>query len=206
MTYPCRKCTVQRVSRWQHSNRDRVNSSARKRRRIFPDRVRSYYRKRYYDNIVREREARLDYYHRTKECRKDRIRESRARSRKKLYVKFHGQIRLIASLRNRIRKMFRRSGSQKIGSTVELLGCSIADFRIYIESRFQPGMTRDNYGSVWNLDHIIPCALFDLTKPDHQKICFHFSNYQPLFKEQNMKKSDFLDDGRRARHVRTEAL
>lgn len=73
---------------------------------------------------------------------------------------------------------------------IKLIGCSIEDFWIYLESKFEPGMTRENYGKVWHIDHIMPCAIFDLTKPEHQKRCFHFSNLQPLFAEDNRRKSD----------------
>jgi hypothetical protein len=89
-------------------------------------------------------------------------------------------------LRIRVCQAVRNSGkkSEKSEKTIELLGCSIESFRIYIESKFEPGMTWENI----HLDHIIPCALFDLTKPEHQKICFHFSNYQPLFAPDNESK------------------
>ncbi len=80
-------------------------------------------------------------------------------------------------------------GAKKCAKTTEMLGCSINDFRIYLESKFESGMTWKNYGSVWHVDHIMPCAIFDLTKPDHQRRCFHFSNMQPLFKEDNLRKN-----------------
>ncbi len=94
-------------------------------------------------------------------------------------------------LRTRIREAFKSQSTVKTGRTAELLGCSIADFRIYIESKFDVGMNWDNWGfgdDKWNLDHIIPCCIFDLSRPDHQKRCFHFSNYQPLWQSDNMDK------------------
>jgi len=58
----------------------------------------------------------------------------------------------------------------------------------YLEKKFKKGMTRENYGKVWHLDHIIPCIAFDPTNIEHQKICFHYTNLQPLFAEENLKK------------------
>ena len=49
-------------------------------------------------------------------------------------------------------------------------------------------MTWDNYGK-WHVDHIIPVSRFDLTDPEQQKICFHFTNLQPLWGGENIGKS-----------------
>ncbi len=82
-------------------------------------------------------------------------------------------------------------GKRKSGKALELLGCSIESFKMYLESHFDVGMSWENYGKgkeKWQLDHIIPRSLFDLTKPDHQKRCFHFSNLQPLWEIENQQK------------------
>lgn len=54
-------------------------------------------------------------------------------------------------------------------------------------------MNWDNYGKKekqWSVDHIIPCAVFDLTDPVEQKQCFHYSNCRPMWHIENIKKSD----------------
>ncbi len=81
-------------------------------------------------------------------------------------------------------------GRWKSKATMQLLGCSLEDFWIHLESKFEPGMTRENYGKVWHVDHIMPSSIFDLTKSEHQKRCFHFSNLQPLFGAENVSKKD----------------
>lgn len=92
----------------------------------------------------------------------------------------------------RLRSLIRRrinylvSGQRK--ASVALLGCPIDDFRIYIESKWESGMSWENYGTHWEIDHELPCAIFDLTKADQQRRCFHFSNLQPLWKLDNRKK------------------
>ena len=51
-------------------------------------------------------------------------------------------------------------------------------------------MTWENHGQYgWHVDHIKPCALFDLTKIEEQKKCFHYTNLQPLWWRDNIKKS-----------------
>jgi len=49
-------------------------------------------------------------------------------------------------------------------------------------------MSWDNYGSYWHIDHIRPCASFDLTDPEQQKDCFDFTNLQPLEAKENIRK------------------
>lgn len=99
--------------------------------------------------------------------------------------------KLAFRIRGLLRDALRRKKSTKLHSALVLLGCSIPDFRIYIESKFDVGMTWQNWGNKqdqWNLDHIIPIALFDLSRASHQERCFHFSNYQPLWRTENQSK------------------
>jgi hypothetical protein len=83
-------------------------------------------------------------------------------------------------------------GKTKSKSTLELLGCSMDDFKNHLQSKFYTNMSWDNYGSYWHIDHIIPCSKFDLTKESEQKKCFHYSNLQPLTAEDNLKKGSKL--------------
>ena len=83
------------------------------------------------------------------------------------------------------------NGLNKSKSTIELLGCTIDEFKIYISNKFDSQMSWDNYGIYgWHIDHIIPCSSFDLTDPKQQKICFHYTNLQPLWAIDNLKKGN----------------
>ena len=82
-------------------------------------------------------------------------------------------------------------GKNKSAKTLELLGCNIEQLKKYLENKFEDGMSWDNYG-VWHVDHIIPCANFDFSDPKQQKICFHYTNLQPMWGEDNMKKGSRL--------------
>lgn len=77
---------------------------------------------------------------------------------------------------------------------MELLGCTIEYFKIHIEQQFVDGMNWGNQGRFgWHIDHIIPCSRFDLTKESEQRKCFHYSNMQPLWGQDNLRKSNKLN-------------
>jgi len=100
--------------------------------------------------------------------------------------------KMSCSLRSRVRKVF--YGKRKPAKTQELIGCTWEEFKIYMEKQFKPGMSWKNHGlHGWHVDHIIPIASFDLSDPEQARAAFHFTNCQPLWAEENMKKSDRLD-------------
>ncbi len=107
----------------------------------------------------------------------------------KLRRKSDPKFRLTCAIRDRLRKAVNKNW--KGSSSIQLLGCSIPDFRIYLESKFRFGMSWENYGherGQWCIDHIIPCAAFDLENCHHRQRCFHFSNLQPMWATENSRK------------------
>ena len=88
-------------------------------------------------------------------------------------------------LRGRIWEVLKRN--TKSATTMELTGCSTKELKQQLEKQFQVGMTWQNYGQ-WHIDHIKPCASFDLSKPGEQKKCFHYTNLQPLWARDNLSK------------------
>lgn len=95
--------------------------------------------------------------------------------------------RILLSLRARVQNSLK--GKDKSISTKELVGCSMDDLKKYLESQFKVGMSWDNYGTDWHIDHIVPCAYFDLTNENHQRVCFNWRNLQPLWKKDNLSKN-----------------
>ena len=99
------------------------------------------------------------------------------------------QYRLIKTQRARIRAALK--GFNKSQTTKELLGCSIEEFKQYLESKFLVGMTWDNYGKFgWHIDHIVPISHFDLTDDVQLKQACNHANLQPLWWQDNIAKRD----------------
>lgn len=112
----------------------------------------------------------------------------RAAAQKKKYNS-DSSFRLMRLLRTRVTNAL-AGKSKKSAKTTELIGCPWVWAEVHLESLFKPGMTWENHGPVWHVDHIKPCAAFDLRDPEQQKACFHWSNLQPLFVLENLQKSD----------------
>ena len=97
------------------------------------------------------------------------------------------QYRLAHNQRSRIYDALK--GKTKHKNTMDLIGLSIAELMNHLESKFQPGMTRDNYGTYWVVDHVIPMIAFDLEIPEQLEKACHYSNLQPLTYAENSSKA-----------------
>lgn len=103
--------------------------------------------------------------------------------------------RITALLRGTLRKALinRRRGTDwraraYIGAIVQ---CSKLLLIAHIEAQFLPGMSWSNYGRKgWEIDHIKPCASFDLTQHDQVLLCFHYTNLRPLWRADNLRKGN----------------
>jgi hypothetical protein len=89
-------------------------------------------------------------------------------------------------LRRRVRDALKAQGAKKFTRTMDLIGCSPEFLTKRLEKQIKPGTKREDY----HVDHIIPCAFFDLTKEEDQRLCFHWTNHQLLTGPVNESKSD----------------
>lgn len=130
------------------------------------------YRKNYYlKNIDKIRKYRKEWYLKQKQLNfKKRLRNQ-----------------ILNNLRSRLSHALKRNS--KNAHTITYLGCSIEELKQHLEKQFEFGMNWENYGK-WHIDHIRPCASFDLSKLEEQCKCFNFNNLQPLWGELNIKKSN----------------
>jgi 5-methylcytosine-specific restriction endonuclease McrA len=102
--------------------------------------------------------------------------------------------------RKRIKNMLKNKGVWASGGSVsKWIGCSGQDLKHHLESKFKDGMTWDNHGSMWEIDHIIPLASASLTNTSEVVRLSHWSNLQPLLKHENKAKSDRVNGVSRSR-------
>ena len=96
--------------------------------------------------------------------------------------------KISVTCRNRIKKLVK--GEHR---TSTLIDCSKEFLMEWLKSNFTPEMTFENHGSYWHIDHVIPCKHFDLTNEAQLKMCFHWSNLQPLKATTNLSKRDTIN-------------
>lgn len=108
---------------------------------------------------------------------------------KKERLKTDIEFKIKENLRNRMQSAIKYNCGKKAFKTIDLIGCSVVELKQHLESQFKEGMSWDNHGlHGWHIDHIIPCASFDLTNSEEQKKCFHYTNLQPLWANENISK------------------
>jgi len=151
--------------------------------------LRSYALRHYYKNrernLIRGRKYRMSH-------KKEILASQRIYVRQRKASDVNYKMRHI--LANRIRNLLKSQGVKKTMGTIELIGCSMIFLKKHIESQFDDKMTWKNYGRYgWHVHHIIPCALFDLSKIEEQRKCFHYSNLKPLWFDDNLDQSSIYN-------------
>jgi hypothetical protein len=181
----------------QQANRENYAKNAEKRRQYrreyrakFPDKVRESGKKTREKRYLSGKEA---------ASRKEFVEKNKTKLRQyeRNYRKTDINRNISMKLRNRINAVLRYNRKSK--STEELLGCRVSELAVHLQSRFEEGMTWERFlaGEI-HIDHIVPCALFDLSLLEEQAECFHFSNLQPLWATDNLRKPKYVDPkGRR---------
>ena len=139
------------------------------------------------NNKVKIAKRKKEYYLKKKDQINKQNKEYQ-RNRRKIDPNF----KILQNLRRRVNKVLK--GNNKSKRTLELLGCTIEQLKQHLQSQFTEEMSWNNYGrgynnkKEWHLDHRIPCASFDLSKPKKQQECFNYKNLQPLWAIDNLKK------------------
>lgn len=136
--------------------------------------------------IKAQKEKKPDYDEKYYQQNKVKINQQRKKYRNQR-LKTDIDFKVRHYLRHRIYMAIK--GYIKSENTLQLLGCSIEQLKKHLELKFTNGMSFKNYGK-WHIDHIKPCASFDLRKKSEQRKCFNYTNLQPMWAKENLEKSD----------------
>jgi hypothetical protein len=171
---------------WREDNKEILKKKSKEFREnnkeLVKERKRLYYENLSVDqkNILNEKKK-LNYH--------QKIEENRIN--KKTYVKERMNeplFKLKFNIRALVRNALKRGFTEKSKRTQEIIGCSFEDFKLHLESQFDENMNWENQGSYWHMDHIIPISSAE-TKEEVYRLN-HYTNFQPLYWLDNLKKSD----------------
>ncbi len=166
--YNCKNCRNEKARLWKRENKEKI--------KIRPE----------YAKLWRENNK--------DKCKKylsdNRIKRN-AQRRKRHSVRYKEDDVYRTSMILRRRFLRQISAKYKKDNILTIIGCSVNEFNLHIEKQFTSDMSWKNKGK-WHFDHIIPCAHFDLTNYNEQLKCFHFTNYQPMWGDENSSKNDTL--------------
>ena len=179
--------------RWHLNNHEKTKERSKQYRLNNPEKIKKYQK----ENAEKLREYKKEHGKRYYQENIDKIKERQKVNSKKIretQKKYHNtrykecpEYKLLCILRRRIQHVIK--GNSKFAPSLELLGCTPEEVRNHLQSQFTEGMTWGNHGQHgWHVDHIRPCASFDMSEPEQQKACFHYTNLQPLWAEDNFKK------------------
>ena len=158
------------------------------------ERIRRQQREYYLKNRERLKATQRENYHKSWKKRRDGQREyyqtyrDIINSKRREYYRNNPRARVIRNLRARLYSVLK--GKSK--NTMDFLGCDKSHLTKHLEVQFKKGMTWDNYGRVWAVDHHIPINAFDYNNPKEVDACWHFSNLKPMWVKENMSKGDTI--------------
>jgi hypothetical protein len=168
----------QKNKEYRLKNKEAIKERNKKYRLKNKEKIKKYFIK----NKEKIKNKRKSYFLKNKEKinqkRKDYI---------KIKMKNDPIFKLLCNIRNRLNLALKNN--VKSNKTKELFGCTVDLVKKHLESQFKEGMTWENHGvKGWHIDHIKPCSYFDLSDPEQQRKCFHYTNLQPLWWYENLKK------------------
>jgi hypothetical protein len=166
---------------WYLKNKEKVRKLSKEWYLKNKEKTKKWYKEWYLKTKKERKKYQLKYY----SLNKDKIiKRQLIKEKEKYYSDFN--FKIIHILRRRVRLAIKNG--YKNTTTLKLLGVPNIEFLWkHLESKFKKGMTKENHGK-WHIDHIIPCASFDLSDPKQQIKCFHYTNLQPLWAHENLSK------------------
>ena len=166
---------IEYFEKYRKENRDKINGKLTEWRKNNPEYRRTYYEKNY--------EKEIGYY---------KLYHEKNKKNKREYVKNKYKNNVLYSLKLkmnvRLHKVLKRNNLKKNYKFCDILGCSLDDFKLYFESKFTEGMSWELMGSKIHIDHIIPLSSAK-NEEEIYKLC-HYTNLQPLWAEENLKKNN----------------
>jgi hypothetical protein len=158
------------------------------------------------DFLKKHRIRALRYYYRHREEIRKRTKESNKKRCREYYQRH--KIEILMKIREKLRTDIKFRLDHNMGTSIrlalkhkkagrkweKLVGYTLEDLMKHLEKQFDNKMTWNNYGSYWEIDHIIPKSYFKYINPEDEdfKKCWALENLQPLERSLNRSKRNKL--------------
>ncbi len=189
----CKECYNAKTNNYKKNNKEKVLQSHKEYHQANKEKIAKYYKGHYKDN----KDTYLKNNQKWRSENREHIRKKeneRFRQNPTLRLKRSCRVRIWDALKGKYRKTHH---------SIEYVDCDVEFLKKWLEYNFEDGMTFDNYGPYWHVDHVIPCAKFDLTDPNEIAHCFHWVNLKPMKGSENMSKHADIDNIEILSHYQT---
>lgn len=131
------------------------------------------------------KEETKEYNHNYNKENRDKIKE-RQREQHKERRMIDYNYKRSGALRNKLLKFFKG----EIKHTPKIFGCKRELLLKWFEFNFKKDMTIENHGTVWSIDHVLPCSKFNFEEDFEEEKCFNWSNLRPLYIKDNLSRQN----------------
>jgi hypothetical protein len=189
LLYCCKKCNNERSKKYVKENPIKVSEQQKKWRDKNPEWVYNRHKKYRENNIEKVKERKKKWLDKNPEKRKEYRKNYKVRKQEQRKERRDSDplFNLTNRIRCRLWKYLKILNITKRNKTFDIVGCTPQFLKEHLENQFIDGMCWDNR-SEWHIDHIIPLSSAK-TEDELYKLC-HYTNLQPLWAEDNLKKSD----------------
>jgi hypothetical protein len=185
----CKKCVNKQIKKYCLLNKEKINERKRK---YYQTHKEKWIMREKLEKVKKQKREYMKKYHKTHSEYIKNYRKLHKKEKAKYQKQYNKNrkmtdinYKVLCYLRTRIWEVLK--GNPKAKTTMKLVGCSLEKLKQHLESQFTKGMSWANYGK-WHIDHIRPCASFDLSKPSEQRKCFNYTNLRPLWAKDNLKR------------------
>ena len=196
----CKLCKSIVDKKYRESNKEKISNNSKEYYQLNKEELKDKSKLWYEQNFERAKENKAKYYQENRskmdlakkvwhEKNKDKMKEWTNEYMKNRY-RTDLDYRIKSIMNKRIRDYVR----SKTNPTLEFLGCSIEDFKEWIEYQFDENMNWDNMGTYWSFDHVKPCKSFDFSKETEILDCYNWTNLRPLKATENSSKGAKVDN------------
>jgi hypothetical protein len=185
----CKSCYNSKCNEYKLNNKEKVSESHKEYYDKNKEAISEYYKNHYKEN--------KDQYMENNRKWRDKNRELINKKANERFANNHS-----AKLKKVCRTRIYQAIKGKYKASLTLIDCNIDFLKEWLSYNFKEGMTMDNHGSYWHVDHVVPCSLFDLSDEDEVKHCFRWTNLKPLEASLNLSKQNKLDENEIKQHYK----